>query len=736
MSRSAQPEREYLKASIEQRDADRELERERRDRERLLERRAVRRLRGLVAVFAAAALVAASLTLVATDQSERAERASQVSAAREFAAAAIASIEDDPERAVLLAIEAVERTRTPDGSALPEAIDALHRAVASSRIVRTIAELGGPVAWGAGGTFAAVRVDEPGTVEIRDGGTGEVVRTIATGAGEVSDLGFDRSGSVLAVAAGEHLGLYDAATGTPIADIDGRGPVGGVSFSSQAPFVAAAWSDERVVRVIDVETGTTVATLDVATWRTALDPTAERVAVADTDGTIVLDVASGNRVAGPMVPSSISGEPYGVSDIAWSPNGGTIAVIGLGGLDLWDAASWDLRAFEPLGWGDAIGWSADASHLVTAGPGVRVWPVDDQGNLGQASTLPLPRATGVGETADVAVSPDGARVIASGARGTVGVWDSSVQGDAEWAHLDAAPYFGSVAFLPDGTLVGANAFGRMTTWNPETAHALRAFGARVREYLFSPSPGGLVPVPRGSSTELWDASHGALVQDLTDLPEAWSPDGARFLSGNAIYENDGHLVASLDAPPDLWVEARAWSDDGRWIIGALPGPTVRLSLWDATTGVLERTIATDLSGEGLYLATRGTRVVLSGGSFAPTILDIGTGETIATLGAGSGACGLAFSPDGELVAVGGGAFVVRLFDATDGDPVLALDGHARNVCGIAFSEDGTMLATQSPGEIRVWALDLDDLLSIARRNVTRPLAPDECRRFLHEPTCG
>jgi hypothetical protein len=47
-----------------------------------------------------------------------------------------------------------------------------------------------------------------------------------------------------------------------------------------------------------------------------------------------------------------------------------------------------------------------------------------------------------------------------------------------------------------------------------------------------------------------------------------------------------------------------------------------------------------------------------------------------------------------------------------------------------------MLASQSPGELRVWALDVDDLLVVARRNVTRELTDDECRRYLHAASCA
>src|SRR4029450_11970473 len=59
------PERAYLKASIDDRDHERAEDERRREREARIERRSARLLRGLVVVFAAAALIAAVLTVVA-----------------------------------------------------------------------------------------------------------------------------------------------------------------------------------------------------------------------------------------------------------------------------------------------------------------------------------------------------------------------------------------------------------------------------------------------------------------------------------------------------------------------------------------------------------------------------------------------------------------------------------------------------------------------------------------------
>lgn len=37
--------------------------------------------------------------------------------------------------------------------------------------------------------------------------------------------------------------------------------------------------------------------------------------------------------------------------------------------------------------------------------------------------------------------------------------------------------------------------------------------------------------------------------------------------------------------------------------------------------------------------------------------------------------------------------------------------------------------------MRVWALDIEDLLEIAGRSVTRALTDDECRQYLHPTRC-
>ena len=55
---------------------------------------------------------------------------------------------------------------------------------------------------------------------------------------------------------------------------------------------------------------------------------------------------------------------------------------------------------------------------------------------------------------------------------------------------------------------------------------------------------------------------------------------------------------------------------------------------------------------------------------------------------------------------------------------------------VEFSPDGKRLVTTwADGVTRVWTLDLDELIAIARERVTRGLTVAECKQYLHTATC-
>src|SRR5207244_12596622 len=70
-------------------------------------------------------------------RSDSADRQTRIATARQLAAASAANLDVDPELSVLLATQAVQQA-TVNGAPLPDAVEALHRALAASRVVLTI----------------------------------------------------------------------------------------------------------------------------------------------------------------------------------------------------------------------------------------------------------------------------------------------------------------------------------------------------------------------------------------------------------------------------------------------------------------------------------------------------------------------------------------------------------------------------------------------------------------------
>jgi len=744
---TSQDLRTYVAASNTERAVGQRAEEERRVREAEIERRSTRRLRALVAVFAVAALIAGSLTLVATDQSRRAGHEAAISAARELAAASVSNVDDDPERAVLLAIEAVERSREATGAPVPEAEEALHRAIAASRIVATIPDMAEPIATSADGRIAAQQGTGSGRVAILDG-SGTVARSFGAHEGAITDIGFTPGGTHLITTGKDGwLRVWDAQDGSLLWGRHDEGEAWGMTLDAAGSLVAVRWPSAGRVVVARAATGRVVRTFEGLNGSplAALSPDGTRIAIVRWERKGI----EGGRI----VPTF--GEGRGVTfkaprfrgingPLSWSPDGRLLS----GSAYVWETTTGKLlyTAREHDATVIDSGWSPDGTRLVTGSVdgSARVW---DIGSAGFRTTQSFLAAGGAGPVTDVAFSADGERIVT--ASDAVRIWDVRPMGDGERASLRLPTVWsGQVAFTPAGNsliiVADRNDRADLFTWELDESDPV-PFGLQLRlpnePFDINPVDGSILQQRRGRTLTLLSGTDVSR-PPIDAASASWAPDGAHLVvtptqDSVAVVGPDGREV--WRRPQPLSIGAMEVGRDGTIAIaGADADPKPVVVVLDGEEGSVISTIPTHATN--LALDPEGSRLVTQDEDGPLRIWDVTSAQLVGSFPEEARGR-FSFSPDGSTLAVIGRQ-EVRLYDTDTRELRLTMPFAAQDLghefcygSGIAFSPDGSLLAVQDCDGVRVWTLDVDELLAIARRNVTRSLTSEECRLYLHDDPC-
>jgi len=96
----------------------------------------------------------------------------------------------------------------------------------------------------------------------------------------------------------------------------------------------------------------------------------------------------------------------------------------------------------------------------------------------------------------------------------------------------------------------------------------------------------------------------------------------------------------------------------------------------------------------------------------------------------------AFSADGRRFVTGSLDGTAQVWNTSTGDLIFTTPVESSDVAAVAFTPDGSgVTVVYSDGRIVVYPIALEDAIEIARSRLTRGFTDEECRRYLHVPSC-
>ncbi len=741
-----------------------------------------RRLMTGLAAVTAAALVVGTVVVVRTVQMAGENELAQ---ARQLALAATAATQSDPQLALLLALEAVEQ------EPVAEAIEALHLAIDRQRVIADLGESGGAAAFVDDPTVAVLNTD--GTIRMYDISQGPPVEVNqvgnpgwipvepirvdglvdahvrpwldVSGDGQVVAVG-SVDGSVYVVDLADRWEPWSTQIGVtaPRVALNHDGSlVAARALTSRADgsVVGSLFESATGERLWDFEPCSSEFLGAGCSYAVAFTPALRERLVIDggpAGGSVVgrfqtLDPESGAQAGEPFesrseVPGVLAVHSTRLYLSQAGPQLGPVQEVDLGTGRVVARFSGHRNVVLDL--------ALNRTGAILASAGVdgtaRVWET-----LNGVGRLALPLAGSVG--VDVDLSPDGSKLVTVDETGTVFLWDVSPWGNAEvFGDLAPVPRLtrldrsdrSFVEFLGSSSeLISLYPFvdEEATFTNVVTGERTAAFLPTGQVFALSPDGTKLAIAREGLLTVVEIASGSqemrGEVGSFGALQVTFSPN-ARFvgvlLESGEVELFDREAETSVRFEAVRTASALDWGHleyDGLGNLHVLAASDrAGVWTWDGT-GEAVSLGSYQVPADPAALALSGTRLIAADRTGLWSGIDVELGRPVAR---GT------ISHDGEINAIdidavsgifatGGRDGVIRVWDLETGDHLYKLADLGAEIESLSFGFAGSMLAATTADVIKVYTLDLEDLIEVARSRLLRDLTDEECLQYLRVDSC-
>lgn len=721
----------------------------------LREQRNQRRIRMLAIVASVVSVLALFALFGVYALFRQTERQEQMAVAREYTTHARNSLSQDPERAILLGLQAVKHASV-DPTAEANAVDVLQQAVQTTRLLRVLEGHEDAVyqtAFSPDDTLLA-SASADGTAKIWDMATGQVLVSLDH-PNLVEGVDFSPDGSRLVTACDDGIvRVFDVTTGQEVHQLEGHeDAVYKAVFSPDGQYIASASAD-MTARLWDATTYQQIFVLDdyeSIVNDVVFTPDSMRLATGSDDGVDVWDVATGELVR------HIVSYDDAAYRVAFFPDGEWLAAVGNTKFYTIVDVSRDIEVMKvsintntPY----CVACSSDGSRVASVGidTTVRVGYVEGYDFQQPPSSLfDLPGHIEL--VWDVVFNHRGTRIATASADNTIRIWDAT-------GHTNIVM---SVAFSPDGTeLASSSGDTTVRRWKIrnqvgvpllEEIATLSGHTYYVVRVTYSPDGTRIATASYDDTARVWDRVSGQVVYTMThesDVYDAvFSSDGSWLVTSSKdsttkIWDmSNGELLYTLILPDDnpdqnkiLGVDV---SPDDAFIATANYNGNV--TIWDRMTQTAQVTLTLDAAVQDVAYAPDGSVLVAICEDGSVVVWDVASFQQRYHRVAHTGIIwGVQFNSTGTQFATASRDKTVRIWETVTGENVATFMYNA-GVVGVAYSPDDLMLATcteqdvSSGRMVNIYPLDVDTLLAMARTRLTRSLTPDECKTFLYMDTC-